>query len=74
MQKEVVKADKKKRNAYETKNLSEIVTSLDAARIAGVSQTSVPRVFNPQSSRVVGQEMKDKLTKVQASLAIDQIL
>ena len=68
MQKKVVNADKKNSNAYETKTLSKIVTSLDVARIAGVSQTSVSRVFNPQSSRVVGQETRDKITKVASEL------
>lgn len=38
-----------------------VVTSMDVAKLAGVSQTSVSRVFNDDSSRGVKQETREKV-------------
>lgn len=38
-----------------------VVTSMDVAELAGVSQTSVSRVFNTDSSRGVKQETREKV-------------
>jgi DNA-binding LacI/PurR family transcriptional regulator len=42
-------------------NSSRVVTSMDVAKLAGVSQTSVSRVFNSDSSREVKPETREKV-------------
>lgn len=44
------------------------VTSMDVARLAGVSQTSVSRVFNPHASRKPKEEIREKVLRAAEEL------
>lgn len=68
MAKKIINSTEKNANELIKKKLNKMVTSMDVARIAGVSQTSVSRVFNPHSTRGVGQETKEKIIKVAREL------
>lgn len=50
-----------KKNSFNKVNAGKIVTSMDVAKLAGVSQSSVSRVFNSDSSREVKQETREKV-------------
>lgn len=49
-------------------HFNKLVTSTDVAKLAGVSQTSVSRVFNPESSRTVKEETREKVLKAAKEL------
>lgn len=55
-------------NDYNESRFNKLVTSMDVAKLAGVSQTSVSRVFNPDSSREVKEETKEKVLKAAKEL------
>lgn len=56
------------KNVFEIPKINKLITSMDVAKLAGVSQTSVSRVFNPDSSREVKQETREKVLKAAKEL------
>lgn len=50
-----------KNNSFNNDNVGKVVTSIDVARLAGVSQSSVSRVLNADSSREVKQKTREKV-------------
>lgn len=50
-----------KKNSFNKANAGKVVTSIDVARLAGVSQSSVSRVLNADSSREVKEETREKV-------------
>lgn len=51
-----------------TAKFNKLITSRDVARLAGVSQSSVSRVFNPNSERNVKPEIREKVLKAAKKL------
>ncbi|MFT5874918.1 MAG: DNA-binding LacI/PurR family transcriptional regulator [Clostridium sp.] len=51
----------KNKNSFNKSNLSKVITSVDVAKLAGVSQSSVSRVLNADSSRGVKQKTREKV-------------
>lgn len=52
---------RQKKNSFNKANAGRVVTSIDVARLAGVSQSSVSRVLNADSSREVKEEIREKV-------------
>jgi DNA-binding LacI/PurR family transcriptional regulator len=50
-----------KKNSFNKTNTGRVVTSMDVAKLAGVSQSSVSRVLNADSSREVKDKTREKV-------------